>query len=201
MVLSMLALAAATGGCSLYVQKVTEESIANTKDCVQKIKSSPEGQIVYVRLWNNDETDNADKLRDPKPLTKLEQDALVKTHNKMLQCRQMQIEHNNKYAPLTAPYMQEWYQRSDAIFFKLASAEISVGLANRLFIESNGKLQIDLAHSRVDAIHAEEAQRQRAAEILLQANAQTVASLPRQQITNTNCLWLGNSLNCTSTRQ
>jgi hypothetical protein len=71
------------------------------------------------------------------------------------------------------------------------SGEIPVGLANRLFIESGGKFQVDVSKGRADAVRAEEAQRQRAAEALL-------ASLPKT--TTTNCNWFGNSLSCNSTR-
>jgi hypothetical protein len=168
--------------------------------------------MVYARLWANDNTDTAAKLNDPKPLTKQEQNAYVQVHNKMQRCRQIIIAHDNRYAAWETPYWQELFQRGDAIFYKLASGEISVGLANKLTIESTGKFQVDVSKGHADAVRVEEAQRQRAAEAMLQASAQMLASQPTPQITmttttprmtmtTTNCSWVLNSLNCTSMGQ
>ena len=81
-------------------------------------------------------------------------------------------------------------------FYRLASGELPVGIANKLAIESNGKFQIDASRGHADAVRVEEAQRQRAAEAMMQAGAQIAASQPK--MTTTNCTWLGNTLNCTS---
>jgi hypothetical protein len=81
-------------------------------------------------------------------------------------------------------------------FFTSWRAVRSVGLANKLAIESNGKFQVDVSRGHADAVRIEEAQRQRAAEALLQASSQIAASQPR--MTTTNCMWMGNMLNCTS---
>jgi hypothetical protein len=58
--------------------------------------------------------------------------------------RQIILAHDNAYAAWETPYWQDYFQRSDQIFYKLASGEISVGLANKLAIESNGKFQTDV---------------------------------------------------------
>jgi hypothetical protein len=102
------------------------------------------------------------------------------------------------------------YQRTNQIFYKLASGELPVGLANKLYIESNGQFQADLAHGHTDAVRADEAERQRLAEAMIQANAlrATQPQAPQVQMpstqaprmTTTNCTWLGNTLNCTSMR-
>jgi hypothetical protein len=63
----------------------------------------------------------------------------VKFHSRTQRCRQIILEHDNKYAAWETPYWQELYQRTDEIFYKLASGEIPVGLANKLTIESTGK--------------------------------------------------------------
>jgi hypothetical protein len=53
-----------------------QKASASAANCVKEVEASPEGQIVYARLANDD-TDTAAKLSDQKPLTKNEQDALV----------------------------------------------------------------------------------------------------------------------------
>jgi hypothetical protein len=114
----------------------------------------------------------------------------------------MVIAHDNRYAAWETPYWQEFFQRADAIFYKLVSGEISVGLANKLTIESIGKFQVDVSKGHANAVRVEEAQRQRAAEAMLQSSAQVLAAQSQQrQMTTTNCSWLGNTLNCTSMRQ
>jgi hypothetical protein len=168
---------------------------------MNEVKSSSEGQIVYARLWAFDDTDTAAKLNDPKPFTKEEQNALVHVHNKTLRCRQIIIDHDNRYAAWETPYWQEAFQRMDAIFYKLASGEIPVGLANKLAIESAGKFQVDVSKGHANAVRIEDAQRQRAAQAMLQTSAQMLAAQPRLQMTTTNCSWLGNTLNCTSLGQ
>jgi hypothetical protein len=106
------------------------------------------------------------------------------------------VSHDRRYAAWETQYWEEYFQRSDAIFYKLASGEIPVGLANKLSIEGAGKFQTDVSKGHADAVRVEEAQQQRAAEAMMQAGAQLAASQPRT--TTTNCTWLGNTLNCTS---
>ena len=53
-----------------------QKASASAANCVKEVEASPEGQIVYARLANDD-TDTSAKLSDQKPLTKNEQDALV----------------------------------------------------------------------------------------------------------------------------
>ena len=181
-------------------QVAGQVAVSNATSCIKEVKSSPEGQMVYARLWANDNTDTAAKLNDPKPLTKQEQNAYVQVHRKMQRCRQIVIDHDTQYAAWELPYWQELFRRSDAIFSKLASGEISVGLANKLTIESTGKFQVDVSKAHANAVHVEEAQRQRAAEAMLQAGTQMLAPQPTPQMTmtTTNCSWLGNTLNCNS---
>ena len=105
--------------------------------------------------------------------------------------------HDNRFAAWETPYWEEYFQRSDAIFYKLASGEIPVGLANKLSIESRGKFQVDVSKGHANAVRLEEVQRQRAAEAMLQASTQ-FASQSQPHMTTTNCMWVGNSLNCTS---
>jgi hypothetical protein len=176
-------------GCA---QIAVKQAAGDAMNCVKTARGTPEGQIVFARLWVGDGSDNADKLVDPKPLTKDERNALLQYHNQVQACRQIVIAHDNRYAAWETPYWQELFQRSDAITFKLASGEIPVGVANRLGIES----KVDVSRAHADAVRVEEAQRQRAAEAMLQASTQLVASQPK--MTTTNCTWLGNSLNCTS---
>jgi hypothetical protein len=202
-VLVCVAIVVNLAGCGLVAQQqareATHEAILSAGNCIKEARATPEGQIVGARLWLNDGTDTADKLSDPKPLTKDERNAFVIMHNKLLACRQIIIAHDNQYAAWETPYWQDLFQRGDAIFYKLASGEIPVGIANKLTIESAGKFQSDVSRGRADAVRVEEAQRQRAAEAMLQAGTQLLASQQRQ-VTTTNCAWMGNNINCTSVR-
>jgi hypothetical protein len=201
MVAAVLAAGLAVAGCARIAGQLdAQESAKNFKSCMQEIRATPEGQLVSARLWRFDETDTASKLSDPNPFSKSERDALVTTHNLLQRCRQIILTHDNRYAAWETPYWQEFFQRSDEIFYKLASGEISVGLANKLAIESNGKFQTDVARGHANAVAVEEVQRQQAAQAMMQAGAQILASQSQNRVTTTNCSWMGNTLNCTSMR-
>jgi hypothetical protein len=172
-------------------QATLTDARSKLSKCYGDIKSTPEAQMLALRVWQFDGSDRASKLTDLKPLTPAEREALEQVHNKAVQCRQVAADYDNLSAAWQTPIKQDSYQRTDQIIAKLASGEISVGAANRLFIESNGKLQGDLSKDHADAVSADEAKQQRAAEAMLHKE-------PR--MTTTNCSWLGNNLNCTSTR-
>jgi hypothetical protein len=193
-VFSGLAACLALTACA---QMAAQQALKNAKECAQAARNSPEGQMLYTRLWAFDDSDTAAKLSDPATLAAEQRNALVQVHNRVVQCRQIIITHDNRFAAWETPYWEEYFQRSDAIFYKLASGEIPVGLANKLSIESRGKFQVDVSKGHADAVRQEEAQRQLAAEALLQASAQ-IASQSQPHMTTTNCMWVGNSLNCTS---
>jgi hypothetical protein len=196
--LALTALAAlGLGGCA---QMAAREAATNALSCAAEVRASAEAKIVYARVWVGDDSDTADKLNDQKPLTKEERDALVQVHNRLQRCKQIIIAHVNQYEAWATPYWQELFQRNNAIFYKLVSGEISVGLANKLAIESTGKFQVDISIGHANAVSVEEARRQQAAQALLQASTQILASQPRPQTTTTNCSWLVNTLNCTSFR-
>ena len=197
-ILAVVASAVVLSGC---MQIIGGASAVATRDkyrkCMADLLATPEGQVAKKHIWMDDGTDTAEKLSDPHPLTPTERNALVQAHAKWVQCRQIIINHDNQFAAWETQYWQELYQRDDQIFYKLASGEMPVGLANKLIIESNGKFQVDVSKGHADAVRVEEAQRQRAAEAMMQAGAQIAASQPQPQIHTTNCTWLGNTLNCT----
>lgn len=195
---AVFALQVLTGCAQIMAQQALKDARANFDKSVADNKASPEGQLLAPRLWAGDGTDTAAKLSDPKPLTPSEREALVQAHNRGVQCRQILIAYDNKFAAWETQYLQELYQRSDEIFYKLASGELPAGIANKLSIESAGKFQVDVSKGHAEAVRIEEAQRQRAAEAMLQASAQIAASQQHPQMTTTNCHWLGNMLNCTT---
>jgi hypothetical protein len=183
---AVLVFTQALTGC----QATLTDARSKLSKCYDDIKSAPEGQMIVLRTWQFDGSDTASKLTDPKPLTPAEREALEQVHNKAVQCRQIGVDYDNQSAAWQIPIKQEDYQRTDEIIAKLASGEISVGAANRLFIESNGKFQVELSKGHAGAVSADEVKQQRAAEAMLRKE-------PR--MTTTNCSWLGNNLNCTST--
>jgi hypothetical protein len=174
----------ALGGCTILTKIATQQDAKKAKECFADAKATPEGQLVHERIWSFDGANTADKLTDPKPLTPDERNALIQYKNRIEPCRQIVISH--------APYWQELFQRQDQIFEKLGSGEMPVGLANKLSIESNGQFQAAVSKDHADAIGAEEAQQQRAAQAMLQASAS------QSRVKRPNCTWAGNNLNCTS---
>lgn len=174
-------------GCTLIA---TQQTANQATSCLQDVKSSQEGQIVYAKLWASDATDTEAKLSDPNPLTPTERDTLAQVHNDIISCRQMIISDDS------LPYWLDYFKRSDAIFNKLASGELPVGLANRLTIESNGKFQADLSRRHPNAVPVDDAQQQQAAEALMQASAQVTAPDPQSRLTAINCRWIANTLSC-----
>jgi hypothetical protein len=181
-------------GCTLVA---TRQTAKQASSCLQDVNSSPEGQIVYAKLWAFDATDTAAKLSDPNALTPTERDALVHVHNAIISCRQMIVSDDNRSAAWELPYWLDYFRRSDAIFDKLTSGEVPVGLANKLTIESNGKFQADVSRRHPDAVPVDEAQQQRAAEALVQTSAQIPVPEPDSRLTAINCRWVANTLNCT----
>jgi len=192
------ALHALAGCAEIAAQDAAKEAHANFAKCVAAYRATPENQLIAARLWMGDGTDSAAKLVDPNPLTPAERNALVQQHSLALQCRQIITAHDDKYAPWRVAAFEDYFQRSNEIFDKLASGELPVGLANRLSVESNGKLQADLSGGRPDAVYGEEAKQQRAAEAMLLASTQMAAYMPKANATN--CAWLDNTLNCTRLR-
>jgi hypothetical protein len=194
LVVTLCLVAGGLAGCALTAAPQTAKQASS---CLQDVKSSPEGQVVYAKLWASDATDTAAKLSDPNPLTPSERDALVQVHNDIISCRQMIMSDDSRSAEWQLPYWLDYFRRSDAIFDKLTSGEIPVGLANKLTIESNGKFQADVSRRHPDAVPVDEAQQQQAAEALVQASAQIPVPEPDSRLTAINCRWVANALSCT----
>ena len=194
LVVTLCLVAGGLAGCALTAAPQTAKQASS---CLQDVKSSPEGQVVYAKLWASDATDTAAKLSDPNPLTPSDRDALVQVHNDIISCKQMIMSDDSRSAEWQLPYWLDYFRRSDAIFDKLTSGEIPVGLANKLTIESNGKFQADVSRRHPDAVPVDEAQQQQAAEALVQASAQIPVPEPDSRLTAINCRWVANALSCT----
>ena len=194
----LVTLCLVAGGCTLTA---TQQTAKTGSSCLQDVKSSQEGQIVYAKLWASDATDTADKLSDPNALTPTERDALAQVHNDIISCRQTIISDNSRSEAWKLPYWLDYFKRSDAIFNKLASGELPVGLANKLTIESNVKFQADLSRRHAEAVPVDEAQQQQAAEALMQASAQSASPEVQSRLTSMNCGWVANTLSCAKPSQ
>jgi hypothetical protein len=199
--LAVLTLAVCT---EAFAQSAAERT-AEFRNCIKSVRETLEGRVVYARLWTGEET-TAEKLNDPNPLTKPERDALVAVHKALERCRQIIVTHAN---PQELAVFEEYFQRSDAIFYKLASGEIAVGEANRLRIESEAKRRADGARAvSAESLQAAQTQGPQAAsqaqaqaaasKALLHAGAQLLTAGPH--VTTTNCSWLGNMISCTGVR-
>jgi len=214
-VTSTLAVLALTACAGRSDQGATKNAIACTRD----IAKSPEASTVYKRLWLGDGSDAADKLRDPAPLTPEERSALTQLHGKMLQCRQFPYSASSPSDAREMQYRDDFFQRSAAVYYKLEGGDLPVGLANRLFIESNGKFQADMLrdHLRVppDAVEQQQDAEKMvqendraaaaAAEQIPQAQRQSKKRQPKQSHAEQKaiaptCTWVGNTLNCPTAR-
>jgi len=195
------------GACS---QLVTQEAATQARNqfakCGAQNRVTPEGLSVAGRLWMGDASDTAAKLLDPYPLTPAERAALVQLHNRAVQCRQIIVAHAEKYSQWSSPFFQEYIQRADEIYGKLVSGELPVGMANKLTIENDRKLKLDLASGHLDdaqsaGVRADEDQREKAVDAMLAASAQVAAAQPAPRLPTTYCNWQGNTLNCASLHQ
>ena len=198
----------ALAGCSqLVTQQAAKQAQSQFAKCGAQNRASPEGQIIAGRLWMGDGTDSAAKLLDPYPLTPAERAALAQMRSRAAQCRQIIMTRVDQSAAWQLPYLQQYVQRSDQVFDKLAAGELPVGLANKLTIESDRKLQLDLTSGAIGGVdqatagvRTDEAQRERNADALLEQSNQIAASQTSPRLPTTYCSWLGNTLNCASLR-
>ena len=189
------------GGLASCTLTATQQTAKSGSSCLQDVKSTQDGQIVYARLWASDATDTEAKLSDSNPLSPTERDALAQVHNDIISCSQMIILDDSRAAAWELPYWLDYFKRSDAIFNKLASGELPVGLANKLTIESNGRFQADVSRRQADAVPVDEAQQQQAAEALMQASAQSASPEVQSRLTSMNCGWVANTLSCAKPSQ
>ncbi len=199
------ALLALTGCTQFATDNAATEARAKFAKCGAENRVTTEGKIIAGRLWMGDGTDTAAKLLDPYPLTPAERSALVQLHSRAVQCRQIIIAHADQYAAWQSPILQGYAQRSDEVFNKLASGEIPVGLANKLSIESDRKLQDELASGRaasghVEGVRTDQVRREQATDAVLAQSNQIAAAQPAPRMPTTYCSWLGNTLNCASLR-
>jgi hypothetical protein len=196
--LAALALHGLTGCAQILMAQdsTTTDARGKFKKCTAENGVTAEGQALSTRLWMEDGSDDVEKLLDSNPLTPAERTALIQFHNKALLCRQIittNVDHS-----ASSSFFQDHARRSDAIYSKLANGQIPVGLANRLSIESDRKLLVDLANGHVDGLRPEEAARQRAMDEMIEASNRLTAAQPQSTTAMPSCTWLGNSLYCTA---
>jgi hypothetical protein len=218
-----LAAAQVVAACSEVQQN---EALKDAGHCARDVFASHEATIVYSRLWTGDGTDTPDKLRDTAPLTPAEQDALSRVRYSIRQCRQKLVI-SSMDMPAAVPdqqYRDASIQRTDAILEKVAAGEITVAMANRLAIESNGIFQADLAkvnpklvpraehhaqavaeemlaeQEKADAAEAAERRAQEEAEARQRKSKQAKSKQAEAPTVATNCAWSGNTLNCIAVR-
>jgi hypothetical protein len=191
----VIAGALALSGCAVVGAVSAVATVDKFKKCVADYKATPEAKMLSARMWQGDDTDTAGKLSDPNPLTPQERDALVKLHPKIQECRQIIIAHDNVFAAWEAQHWQAYFQREDQVFYKLASGELPVGVANKLSIDSWNELKVEGSKGQADEVRFQQAQAAQRAAAAAQASAAMAASQPR--MTTTNCTWIGNSISCT----
>jgi len=216
---TMAALAAlAMPSCSSLTQ---DDAMKKATTCARDAATSEEAAVIYQRLWRGDGRDTIDKLRDTTTLLPEQKSALVQFHNDLQQCRQMMAAATSQSNTRQTVYREEFFTRGDAIYYKLVNDQIPVGLANKLTIQSNAKLQSEIMRDDPRALRPEEIQQQRNAESMLAAAEQmamaqppppppakrkgkqkppTPEELEQQRLATTTCTWLGNTLDCTTPR-
>ena len=114
-------------GCAQVTNQISStDAAAVYAKCVVDVRATPESQLVSARLGIGDGTDGVTKLNDAKPLSPPEREALAQVHERSAQCRQI-VSQDKRYAAWQSPPWQEYFQRGDAIFYKLSTGEIPVG--------------------------------------------------------------------------
>jgi len=200
-------------GCSEIKQ---DEALKQGNRCARDLADAPETAKVYQRLWFGDGNDPIAKLRDPDPLTPDEKATLTQFQNKFLRCRQIVTASSGESETWQAVLKDQYNQRSDAIYYRLINNDLPVGLANRLTIESAGKLQADMLRDHPGSVSRQQIARQQTAEEMLKEAGPFVAAQPppppppkgkTRQAKQTppppaapTCNWVGNALDCTIVR-
>lgn len=192
-----------------------QEALKQGSHCAQDLAEAPETAKVYQRLWAGDGNDPIYKLRDTEPLTPDEKANLTQFQNKLQRCRQIVTSGSGESPTWEAVLKDQYNQRSDAIYYRLINNDLPVGLANRLTIESAGKLQADMLRDHPNSIPRQQIAHQQAAEDMLKEAGPFVAAQPpapppkgkQRQAKQTppppaapTCNWVGNSLDCTTVR-
>jgi hypothetical protein len=91
--LTVVASAVVVCGCGQTVSRLVASAAGdNARKCFADNRATPEGQMLAKRIWQFDDTDTAEKLNDPRPLTPEERNALVQLHSRSTKCRQIIIE-------------------------------------------------------------------------------------------------------------
>jgi len=206
--------ALALPACSQIKQ---EEALKQGNRCARELADAPETAKVYQRLWLGDGNDPIAKLRDPEPLTPDEKATLTQFQNKFMHCRQIVTSGGGESATWEAVLKEQYNERSDAIYYRLINNDLPVGLANRLTIESAGKLQAEILRDHPGSVPRRDIALQQAAEDMLREAGPFVAAQPpappppkgktrqAKQVpppppAAPNCKWVGNSLDCTTIR-
>ena len=194
-----------------------DEALKQGTRCTRDLAEAPETAKVYQRLWFGDGNDPIAKLRDPDPLSPDEKATLTQFQNKLVHCRQIMTVGGGESATWEAVLKDQYNQRSDAIYYRLINNDLPVGLANRLTIESAGKLQADIVRDHPNSVPRRDIALQQAAEDMLREAGPFVAAQPPEPPppkgklrqakqapppppAAPNCKWVGNSLDCTTIR-
>jgi hypothetical protein len=169
---------------------VSSETIAKAKweKCFDKVVSSNAGKLVWTRLFMGTET-SADKFFDHGYFTPKERKAMLDYMVAIRPCRLLLLNEQPRYA---VPWT-DFFNRSDAVWFKLADGEITISEGNRLHVQSHGQFLADAARISSSLFVEQELQRQRFAQSLAQT-AQDMQQSPAS--TTTVCRWVGNTLTC-----
>ena len=161
--------AASVSACA---QVATQQTATNVKACLAQAMATPDGELVYRRVWRGDGTDTASKLSDPNPLTPPERDALLRLHAATQPCRQMILDHDRRFATWETPYWQVFFATGDGIRTKLAAGEISVGAANKMFLEAYSQFQVETSKGQAQASAIEQQQRAAALAVVAEGLSQ-----------------------------
>ena len=121
-------------------------------------------------------------MKDAKSLTKPERDALMAVHAKVVRCRQPTIDYDNRYATWELPYWQAYFAKIDAIIYKLAAGEITVGEGNKLTLQTQSEIRAAAAQGQAQATAVAQAEASARAQALGVALIQAGQQIQRPPI-------------------
>jgi hypothetical protein len=100
------------------------------------------------RLWTSNGPNSVTKLSDPTLLSPPERDALLRMDTAARQCQEITINFHQQYAAWRLPAIQAYFATVRDIGMKLAAGQITVGVANQYYAQSEQRFENDTAKAK-----------------------------------------------------
>jgi hypothetical protein len=199
-------------GCATAAQRqaqqikvTTQSTVAQLKSCVAAVYNSAVYNAIRPHLPLDIRDATLEQMTSTAKVTDEEIKAIYAQHPQMQACRKTALESLEPVTPTLVPILADEWDKNEQMLIELVQRKITWGeyvtRGKERTVETTQRLtaaaqQIDAGLQR--SYEAEMAQRQRAADAMMQfhQNQQLINSLNRPVITN--CQGFGNMVNCVS---